>query len=358
MAGIYISYPFCAQKCTFCNFASGVHGQGTATRYTEVLLDEIRNTVIPFTPDTLYFGGGTPSTMSPETLDRIFQLLPYRFREATLEAAPGSLTPERVRHWRGLGINRVSLGVQSFDPAELRRTGRSHTCDTVRQDVALLKREGIRNFNIDLIAGLPGQTAASWAESLNWIETLSPPHVSVYMFEIDEDSHLGAEVLLNGKRYGAPDLPSEELTAELYEAAVHRLACLGLVRYEISNFARPGAESLHNLKYWQLAPYVGFGSGAHSYDGLARSQKAEDLDEYLAASAPPLTEPASNSERFWVGLRLMQGMVPTADEWCRHGNKIERMVSNGLLERSGEFVRLTARGVMLSNEVFEEFLPT
>jgi len=357
VAGIYISYPFCAQKCTFCNFASGVHGPETEERYLQALLREIARTPVPFTPDTLYLGGGTPSTLALGALTRIFDALPYSFREATLEAAPGTVTPEHVRHWRTLGINRVSLGVQSFVTPELRRTGRRHTAEMVAEEIALLRGEGISNFNIDLIAGLPGQTPASWSESLRWIERLEPPHVSVYMFEIDEDSRLGSEVLLNGQRYGAPDLPSEDLTATFYETAVASLAALGLPRYEISNFARPGSESLHNLKYWQLAPYLGFGADAHSFTGTQRSQNPDSVAGYLADDTAPTTEPADPTERFWVGLRLMNGIVPSLEEWRTHRGAIYRLIGQGLLEQSGPKLHLTARGVMVSNEVFEEFLP-
>jgi len=355
--GIYISYPFCAQKCTFCNFASGVHGAETEQRYTESLLQEIHAAVLPFTPDTLYFGGGTPSALSSESLSAIFKVLPYKFHEATLEAAPGTLTADRVRHWKALGVNRISLGVQSFVSEELRRTGRRHTAETVANDVALLREHGIENFNIDLIAGLPGQTAASWAQSLDCIARLSPPHVSVYMFEIDEDSNLGAEVLLNGKRYGAPQLPSEDLTAALYETAVTTLAALNIPRYEISNFARPGSESLHNLKYWQLAPYIGFGADAHSFNGTRRWQNPESIDAYLSRSPAPDTQPADPTEHFWVGLRLMQGITPSPEEWRTHTQPIGRLVQQGLLERTASTLKLTPRGVMLSNEVFQEFLP-
>ena len=358
MPGIYLSYPFCAQKCTFCNFASGVHSAETEQRYVNSLVAEIRATPLPFSPDTLYFGGGTPSSLSPASLDRIFAVLHHPFREVTIEAAPGTLTPTLVQHWRTLNVNRVSLGVQSFVTAELRRTGRRHTAQTVEQDVTLLREQGIGNFNIDLIAGLPGQTAESWAESLAWIERLAPPHVSVYMFEIDGDSSLGAEVLLNGKRYGAPNLPSEDLTATLYETAAAKLESLNIRRYEISNFAQPGSESLHNLKYWQLSPYLGFGADAHSFDGTRRWQNPESIEAYLARPCLAPTEPADATEHFWVGLRLIHGIEPSPEEWRTHQTPISRLVHQGLLEQSGPMLRLTSRGIMLSNEVFEEFLPT
>ncbi len=209
VAGIYISWPFCAQKCTYCNFASGVLPRELEGRYLAALQNEISSHGFSFEPDTVYLGGGTPSAMETDHLDRLLNALPGPWREATIEAAPGSLTARRVDAWLRAGINRVSLGVQSFIRQELARTGRKHSAEIVAQDVALLRAHGIHNFNIDLIAGLPGQTEASWAESLAAAIALEPPHVSVYMLEVDDDSRLGAEIRLGGKRYGAGDVPSE-----------------------------------------------------------------------------------------------------------------------------------------------------
>ena len=163
---------------------------------------------------------------------------------------------------------------------------------------------------------------ASWRESLGWIEKLAPPHVSVYMLEVDEDSRLGSEVLLNGKRYGAPEIPADDLIAEFYETAVDELARLGIHRYEISNFARPGFESLHNLKYWRLEPYLGFGADAHSFDGALRFQNVESpasTSSACAAKSPRLGSTPANraEERFFVGLRLTEGIRPEPEEWTR-----------------------------------------
>ncbi len=369
MAGAYISYPFCAQKCTYCNFASGVFPRELEPRYVDALIAEICAHPWAWTPETVYLGGGTPSAMAPRDLERILGPLPHGcgstsglWREATIEAAPGAITTDLASAWVHSGINRVSLGVQSFVQRELARTGRKHTAEIVVREVGSLRAAGIANINIDLIAGLPGQTRASWTESLAWIERLAPPHVSVYMFEIDQDSRLGSEVLLNGKRYGAPEVPSDELTAELYETAVTELARLGIPRYEISNFARPGYESLHNLKYWNLAPYAGFGADAHSFDGVTRAQNIESPAAYverIASSQSPRIEstPAHlDQERFFVGLRLAHGIEPSTEDWLRFERPIGRFIDQGLLERSGSRLRLTDRGVLLSNEVFAEFI--
>jgi putative oxygen-independent coproporphyrinogen III oxidase len=364
MPGVYISYPFCAQKCTYCNFASGVFPRELEPRYVDALTEEIALHHWKWIPETIYLGGGTPSGLALADLDGILGANPGgpHWKEATVEAAPGAITVERATAWVRSGINRVSLGVQSFIERELARTGRKHTAEIVAREIATLRSAGIDNINVDLIAGLPGQTRASWAESLSWIERLQPPHVSVYMLEIDDDSRLGAEVLLNGKRYGAPDVPSDELTAELYETAVRELARMGIHRYEISNFARPGFESQHNLKYWRLEPYVGFGADAHSFDGILRSQNVESPAEYverIRSSRSPRLEsmPASPSEeRFFVGLRLTNGIQPRAEEWLKFEQPILHFIAEGLLERDGSRLRLTNRGVLLSNEVFAEFI--
>ncbi len=356
MPGVYISYPFCAQKCTYCNFASGVFPREQHPLYLDALTREIRAHAWQWTPETLYLGGGTPSLLDPGDLARILALVPGRpWAEATIEAAPGNITPALARAWTQAGITRVSLGVQSFVEAEIRRTGRKHTAAIVEREIAVLRDAGIAAINIDLIAGLSGQTASTWNQSLDWIARLSPEHVSVYMLEVDEDSRLGAEMLLGGVRYGAADTPSEDSIAGFYETAVERLAALGIARYEISNFARPGAESLHNLKYWKLEPYAGFGADAHSFDGRLRARNPESVGAYLAGAAVE-TEPARDDERFFVGLRLSAGVRPTAEEWRRFDAPIRRFAGAGLLETGGGVLRLTPRGVMLSNEVFQEFL--
>jgi oxygen-independent coproporphyrinogen-3 oxidase len=364
MPGVYISYPFCAQKCTYCNFASGVFPRELEPRYIGALVSEMMEHQWQWTPETVYLGGGTPSGMATGDLDRILAAVPgrERWKEATLEVAPGVITSERAKAWADAGINRISLGVQSFVQRELARTGRKHTAEIVEREVDVLRAVGLTNINIDLIAGLPGQTRASWFESLSWIERLQPPHVSVYMLEIDEDSRLGSEVLLNGKRYGAPDVPSDELTAALYETAVERLDHIGIQRYEISNFARPGFESLHNLKYWQLQPYAGFGADAHSFDGAMRGQNIESPSDYVGriegGRSARIDSTVANAaeERFFVGLRLTQGIQPLAEEWLKFEQPIQRFLADGLLARDGARLRLTDRGVLFSNEVFAEFI--
>jgi oxygen-independent coproporphyrinogen III oxidase len=363
MPGVYISYPFCGQKCTFCNFVSGVFPRELAEAYLLALRVEIQTHAWPWQPETLYLGGGSPGDLDPEALGSVLAHVPGQpWQEATIEAPPGCITPEKAERWAAMGLNRVSLGVQSFVTAELARTGRRHTAQTVAGDAAVLRGAGLHNFNVDLIAGLPGQTPASWRESLEWVERLEAPHVSVYMLEVDEDSRLGKEILAGGTRYGAAGAPSEDVTVELYEMAVDHFARIGIPRYEISNFARPGSESRHNLKYWKLAPYVGFGADAHSFDGATRSQNVESPGEYVSRYEKGQSAIASRvparlvEERFFVGLRLREGIRPTAEEWRQFEEPVRRFIEDGLLESDGNTLRLTRRGVLMSNEVFQEFI--
>ena len=357
MPGVYLSYPFCAQKCTYCNFASGVFPRDLEVRYLDALAAEVRAHRWEWQPETVYLGGGTPSTIDADALAALLEPLPGRpWREATIEVAPGTITAEKARAWSQCGINRVSLGVQSFIEPEVRRTGRKHTAQTVVDEVRLLRDAGIRNFNIDLIAGLSGQTEATWRESLDWIRRIAPMHVSVYMLEVDEDSRLGKELLLGGVRYGAADIPADGDIAAFYEMAVELLAGVGIRRYEISNFAVPGWESHHNLKYWKLAPYVGFGADAHSFDGRMRRQNPESVVEYLTDNSEQVEELPHEDERFFVGLRMMEGIRPEPEEWRRFEEPIRRFVGAGLLETEDGVLRLTGRGVLFSNEVFQEFL--
>ena len=362
VTGIYISWPFCAQKCTYCNFASGVLPRELEGRYLAALLTEISSQGFSWQPDTIYLGGGTPSAMETDHLGRLLSAMPGPWREATIEAAPGTITAERIDAWLCAGINRVSLGVQSFVRQELARTGRKHSAETVVQDVALLRARGLRNINIDLIAGLPGQTESSWDNSLAATIALDPPHVSVYMLEVDDDSRLGAEIRLGGKRYGASDVPSDDRIADFYETAVARLRSHGINRYEISNFARSGAESIHNLKYWKREPYVGFGADAHSFDGASRWQNVESARDYVARSERgeslrcEQSTPDPGEEKFFVGLRLAEGVRADDEDWARFGPAFDYFLSNGVLERADGNLRLTPRGVMVSNEVFQEFL--
>lgn len=360
MAGVYVSYPFCGQKCTYCNFASGVFSRELERFYREALRKELSAAEWPWTPETVYWGGGSPSRLHPEDLAALTALIPGRsWAEATLEAVPSDITLELAQAWARAGINRVSLGVQSFVRRELAQTGRTHTAETVAAAIDAVKAAGISNFNLDLIAGLPHQTEASWKESLDWIERLDAPHVSVYMLEVDDDSRLGAEILAFGERYGAQRTPSADACADYYESAVERLARMGIERYEISNFARPGAESRHNLKYWRREPYLGFGADAHSFSGTVRWSNAESAKDYVERmerdghAGGEIARADASGEPLFLGLRLSEG---TEADWSRFAPAVREFERDGLVEIAGRRLRLTPRGVLLSNEVFAAFV--
>jgi oxygen-independent coproporphyrinogen-3 oxidase len=295
--------------------------------------------------------------MPPTLLGNLTAAIPAGcLNEVTLECAPGTITRESIRNWLECSVNRVSLGVQSFVAEELRRVGRRHTAEVVKAEVQLLRDCGIPNMNIDLIAGLPGQTRESWEHSLDWLERISPPHVSVYIFEIDEESRLGKEVITGGARFGAGELPTEDLAAEFYQRAVDRLNGLGIERYEISNFARPGWESRHNLKYWMLEPYIGFGLDAHSFDGGRRWSNPETLEEYFGRRAARRVPADAAEEHFFVGLRLMKGIEPTHEEWERFADPIRKWTQAGMLHREGARLHLSREAVLVSNEIFQDFV--
>jgi oxygen-independent coproporphyrinogen-3 oxidase len=282
--GIYISVPFCRTKCSFCNFASGVFSRGLFDRYVEQLCREIaafeaiaRELGGTFDSHvaSIYLGGGTPSVLAPDQLERIFRAVRENFdversAEITVECAPGTIGDEILEALLRCGVNRVSLGVQSFVDKECSAVGRLHTRAVTLADIARLRAAGIGNVSIDLIAGLPHQTQESWDFSLAETLATGVPHVSVYMLEVDEDSRLGNELLAGGSRYHAHFVPDDDLTADLYLAACERLEKGGVQQYEISNFARPVThgiglhDSRHNLKYWTREPYLGFGVDAHS----------------------------------------------------------------------------------------------
>ena len=363
MPGVYLSYPFCTQKCTFCNFASGVSNAVERAQYEQALTEEIQQQNWPWLPQTVYWGGGTPSLMNLENFQAVMEAIPSdNWQEVTLECAPGTIDRDKLLFWHRCGVNRVSLGVQSFVLEEARRTGRRHDAETVASDIAALRGAGISNLSVDLIAGLPGQTKQSWQESLRWVERLQVPHVSVYLFEADEDSNLGREALLGGVRYGAGILPSEEAMADFYQSAVGELARIGLQRYEISNFAVEGYESRHNLKYWQLEPYLGFGVDAHSFDGRLRWANPDNVRGYLDfRNASPAIEPEFSvsdpeEEHLFVGLRQTSGIKPTEAEWRRFQAPIQYGIECGLLAHEGDRLRLTDQGFLLSNEIFQEFI--
>ena len=385
--GIYISVPFCRTKCSYCNFASGVFSRALWERYVDRVCVDIENATqlalemgghMERAVDSIYLGGGTPTVLDAAQLERIFGAVRRQFQvspeaEITVECAPGTLACATLESLLRCGVNRVSLGVQSFVDQEAAAVGRLHKRATVLEDIARLQAAGIKNFNIDLIAGLPHQTVGSWEFSLAETVATGAPHVSVYMLEVDEDSRLGREVLAGGTRYHAHFVPDEEATADFYLAACQQLQSAGIAQYEISNFAREGFESQHNLKYWTRQPYFGFGVDAHSMLHSATSDTeavrfapADSLEQYVSGAGllrTAVSRRAALEESFFLGLRLTRGVSlqelslkfgEDSVEYARVA--IAELVEGGLMERAGDFVHLTARGRLLSNEVFERFI--
>jgi oxygen-independent coproporphyrinogen III oxidase len=385
--GVYISVPFCRTKCSYCNFASDVFSRAVFGRYVDRVCADIGNAPqvtakmggrMERAVDSIYMGGGTPTVLEAAQLERIFATVRSQFEvtpemEITVECAPGTLSSAMLESLLRCGVNRVSLGVQSFVDQEAAAVGRLHKRAAVLEDIARLQNAGITNINIDLIAGLPHQTAESWEFSLAETIATGTGHVSVYMLEVDEDSRLGRELLAGGTRYHAHFVPEEGATADFYLTACDRLQSAGIAQYEISNFAREGCESRHNLKYWTRQPYFGFGVDAHSMLLSATSDieavrfaPADSLETYVAGGAlqrTPVSRQAASEESWFLGLRLTRG-VHLRELSLRFGEEavenahaaIAELVEGGLMEERGDFVRLTSRGRLLSNEVFERFI--
>ena len=383
--GVYVSVPFCRAKCSFCNFASGVSSPAAIESYVTGLCAEIDAAAasaaslsahLPRTVDTLYFGGGTPSLLEPAQLRRIFAALHKNFdltpdAEITLEAAPGQIADLVLDQAQRLGVNRISLGVQSFVDRESAAVGRSHTERDCIREIVRLQSAGVPEVCADLIAGLPYQTAASWQHSLDVATSIGLTHLSVYMLEIDEDSRLGREVIAGGPRFHAKEVPADESSAESYEAACAWLPQHGFPQYEISNFAAMQHQSRHNRKYWLRAPYIGFGLDAHSMllreNGAVRFANPDELSQYAIAASPLTPLNVSGREAFeetlFLGLRLNEGL--SISELRRNFSNeflapvevaVKELIRDGLmLDNEGRW-QLTLHGRLVSNDVFTNLL--
>jgi oxygen-independent coproporphyrinogen III oxidase len=383
--GVYVSVPFCRAKCSFCNFASGVSSPHVIEAYVEKLCLEIATAPViaarlqadlPDTVDTVYFGGGTPSLLEPEQLHRIFTALRETFQitagaEITLEAAPGQITDAVLAEAQRQGVNRISLGVQSFVDRESAAVGRSHTERDCTDEILRLQAAGLADVGADLIAGLPYQTPASWQHSLDVATSIGLNHLSIYMLEIDEDSRLGREVMAGGQRFHAHGVPADEASAEFYEMACAWLPQHGFPQYEVSNFASPSHWSRHNRKYWQRDSYMGFGLDAHSMllcpYGAVRFANPEDLPHYGAEVIPSapidIFQREAYEETIFLGLRMNEGLSVSRlrEQFPRElfaptEEAARELIREGLMIEQDDRWQLTLRGRLLSNDVFTNLL--
>lgn len=374
-SGVYIHFPFCRSKCNYCSFVSRTWDESLGERYRRAVIHELES----FAPelaarpavDTVFLGGGTPSLLPAGHVESVLEACRRRFEltpgcEVSLEANPGTLTREKLDRYIAAGVNRISLGAQSFCDDELLAIRRIHMAGQIGTSCGLLRDAGLSNFNLDLIIGLPGQTEASWRSTLRAAAALEPAHVSVYMLELDAGAPLRRMV-----ESGQCSLPGEDAVADWYLMAIDVLAAESYFQYEISNFAHPGCECRHNLKYWRRDPVLGFGASAHSFDIESRYANCADPDAYLEAMETgrpamqwrePVDDIRSWEETMFLGLRLADGV-----DWRRVKDlgggfadgcesSMREMVDEGLLEWQGERIRLTRRGMLLSNEVFQRFI--
>ena len=388
--GLYVSVPFCRSKCTYCNFSSGVYPAGQHARYVARVVEEMAaarawaarmGVELPRAVDSMYMGGGTPTLLAPELLAQMFASMRAEFdleagAEITVECAPGQLPDGALAAMAAAGVNRVSLGVQSFIDREAAVTGRLHSRATALDDMRRLRAAGITNLSVDLIAGLPGQTFASWRESLAVLVDCGVSHASIYMLEVDKDSRLGRELLARGARYHAGLVPTDDAIVRMYSEAIETLACAGIEQYEISNFSRPGFASCHNLRYWQRRPYLGLGLDASSMlcaatrsraGQVLRTASSCDLKAWFDKPQPEesvwLSRAQQHEEAWFLGLRMRAGVDADAVE-REFGPKLAmsaleaaaRLERDGLVAVEGRIIRLTAQGRLLSNDVFLEFL--
>ena len=374
-AGIYLHIPFCAARCHYCNFATGGYETELAARYVNAISAEIERADVNETMrrvDTIYFGGGTPTTLTVEQFARILELCRAKFdvtpnAEITTEANPGSISLEYLQALRAVGINRLSFGVQSFADEELQMIGRIHDAQAARDAIKLARQAGFDNVSLDLIAGLPEQQRATWHRNLQEAFALAPDHLSVYLLELYQDAPL-----LHRIKRGELQAIDDELTVEMYFALKDEAARHGFEHYEISNWARAGHESRHNLKYWTGAAYWAFGVSAAGYDGATRWSNTRNIHEYLQrieTNASPIAETIElndedrQSENLFLRLRLKEGVNLKAHQQQfgvnvreRYRDELARLDEAGLIELEGDTLRISRAGTVLANEVFTAFV--
>ncbi|MDD4924338.1 MAG: radical SAM family heme chaperone HemW [Dehalococcoidales bacterium] len=371
---IYIHVPFCRRKCKYCSFISFDSRTNDIPGYIDLLKKELELRSVDCNIDTVYFGGGTPSLLTAEQLNGILSVIGKKYRmadnaEITIEANPGTVDFKYLADIKTAGINRLSIGIQSFNDDELTMLGRIHTRKEAVNAIEDAREAGVDNLNIDLIYGLPGQSIDDWKENLLTAIGFNPGHLSLYALTLEPEESLFKEIE-SGK---LPDI-SAGTAASQYELAEELLQKHGYVHYEISNWAQPGRECRHNLVYWQGSEYLGIGVAAHSYIGKRRSSNTEDLDKYINALSHNVLPPQDVdeiiipeleiAESIILGLRLYSGISIKdfekrfgIDIMKRFGRQIEELINFDLIENDKTVIRLTPRGRLLGNEVFWRFLP-
>jgi oxygen-independent coproporphyrinogen-3 oxidase len=395
MLGLYIHVPFCSAICNYCNFNRGLFDADLKTRYVDALITEIANQAVrPLSignksaisnqqsaivgsdgraaADTIYFGGGTPSLLEPEEIARIIAACEEAFevaadREITIEANPETVTEARLAAYRAAGVNRLSFGVQSFRDEELRRLSRLHNAERARVAVGEARAAGFDNVSVDLMMWLPQQSISEWLESVDAAIALAPEHLSLYLLEVYPNAPLKDD-MARARWSQAPD----EDAATMYVEAMERLEAAGLAQYEISNVARAGRRSRHNLKYWSDGEWLGFGCGAHSTRGGARwkniSSAADYSDTVMRGASPAvdvrrMTADEQLGDALFTGLRLVDGIDTNViqtrygvDVWRRFGPELEPFIEAGCLRRDGARLWLTRQGMLLAHEVMAVFV--
>jgi oxygen-independent coproporphyrinogen-3 oxidase len=363
MPGLYVHIPFCRRKCNYCDFASLAGKDELIGPYLRALETETeRSKDFAGRPDTLYIGGGTPSMLGPKELQNLFSLLEKSFgpvknlKESTFEANPESLTPEKIEILKAAGISRVSLGLQASQDSLLNRLGRLASFDDFLKTFKQLRMAGFENINIDLMSGLPGQSPEHFLETLDRTLSLNPEHLSFYALEVHEETAFAAE--------GIREAP--ETAATMFELAGPIIEAAGFGHYEISNFARPGGESLHNINYWDQGDYLGLGAAAASHKAGLRRANTKDPELYIKTAANPegpaleyfetLTQAQRWAEKIMLGLRKTGGIELPGDIFIEFKERINKLSAQGLLEVSGRLVKIKKEAFYISNAVFREFV--
>jgi len=355
--GIYIHIPFCLQKCNYCDFLS-FEAYGAMDAYVNALLLEIQNTKVSTPISTIYIGGGTPTALPSvllcKVLDavRAFPLTPGA--EITVEANPGTLSREYLSALKANGVNRLSIGLQTTHPHLLKAINRIHTMEDFLENFHAARGLGFDNINVDLMFALPGQTLACWHDTLQEIIALSPQHISAYSLTPAENTPLW-----DALESGALTLPCDRTDRKMYHLTRELLTNAGYTHYELSNFAKLGFESQHNIDCWLRVPYMAFGLGAHSFDGKTRRRNTENMHEYLAGRPPSdiehLSETDTLSETMILGLRLTEGILEK-DIPQIYATQVADLIAKGLLARQNGRALLTPLGMDLANQVFEVFV--